>query len=289
MKKCKTLAMLTVALGVVFMSNSCSSDSAATTSDAAALTVTANDESQASSFSDDVDNEVDNYVTSSSVNGYSAVKSTAGAEVAANGPVITVDKPDSTNFPKIFTIDYGTTGITGKRGNVFKGIIKIVVSNKMTVPNSSRTITFDNFSVNGNKVSGTKVVTYKGLMDVVHPYWTISVRDTINRVDGTTVIWNSERTRERTNNNDTPLIYWDDNYSISGSSSGVNAKGVAFTAVIDANYPLLIGGGWPFFTKGTITLTSDSKTVVIDFGNGNKDRIATATINGVTKTFTMKN
>ena len=43
-----------------------------------------------------------------------------------------------------------------------------------------------------------------------------------------------------------------------------------------------------------ITILDDVKELgtfkaKIDFGNGNKDKIATATINGVTKTFTMKN
>lgn len=291
MKKCNLLAMLVIAFGVANFTTSCSSDTATTipgTASATTLTATASDESQAAIISDDVDNEVDNYVTVSAMNSYSAVKSLyETADVT--GPVITISRPDSTTFPKTITIDYGTTGFEGKRGNILKGKIIVVVSGKMNVVGSSRTITFDNFSRNGNAVTGLKVYTYKGLTVNVHPTWSISVKDTISLGDTTKVIWNAERIRERIGDDGTPLIYWDDIYSISGTSNGVNAKGVAYTSVIDANNPLIIGDRWPYFTKGTVTITSDIKTVVIDYGNGARDKIATATVNGVTKTFTMKN
>jgi hypothetical protein len=288
MRKWNVLAMAIIAFGVANLTTSCSNDSTSTaaTASAATVTATAGDESQASIYSDDVDNEVDNYVTTSAIAGYKA-PAMIGTEMVS-GPAITINKPDSVNFPKTFTIDYGTTGITGKRGNVLKGEIIVVISNKMNVAGSSRTITFNNFSVNGNAIRGSKVYTYEGLKANTHPYWNISVKDTITRTNDTTIVWNCERVRERMNDNGTPLIYWDDNYSVSGTSNGVNAKGVAYNSVIDANNPLQIGGGWPFFTKGIITITSANKTVVIDYGDGTKDNKATATVNGVTKTITLR-
>ncbi|MDP4239023.1 MAG: hypothetical protein Q8904_06065 [Bacteroidota bacterium] len=286
MGKRNVLAMLVIAFGVANFTTSCSSDSASASATATTLTATASDESQAATISDNVDNEVDNYVTTSALNGSGAVKSLVGTTVLT-GPTITIDKPDSTNFPKTFTIDYGTTGFIGQRGDTLKGKVIVVVSNKMWKATSTRTMTFNNFSINGNAVTGKKVLTYDGLIGL-HPTWTLSAKDTITRTDGSKVIWNSDRTRERINDNGTPLIYWDDNYSISGGSNGVNAKGVAFTSVIDANNPLLIEGKWPFFTKGTVTTTSGNKTVVIDYGDGTKDNKAIVTTNGVTKTITLR-
>jgi len=285
MKKTNVLAMAVIAFGIAYFTTSCTSSSPEASATVTALTATASDETQSASISENVDNEVDNYVTNVAVNGYKA-PAIMGSELVG-GPIITVDKPDSTNFPKTFTINYGTSGIIGVRGDTIKGEIIVVVSNKMWMAGSSRTITFINFSINGNSIAGSKVYTYNGLTGI-HPTWTSNVNDTITREDGTTLIWHSLRTRERLNDNGTPLIYYDDNYSISGGSTGVDAKGVAYTSVIDPNNPLLIGGGWPFFTKGTVTITTASKTVVIDYGNGAKDRKATATVNGVTKTFTIK-
>ena len=287
MKTRKLLPILGVVIGLAGFTTSCTKNDINTAS-TEAIAITAGDEAQAATLSDDITNEVDNYVNTSSFIGYlSAVRAVSAAE-QATGPTITVDKKDSVNFPKTITIDYGTTGIIGKRGNILKGKIIVVVSNKMWIANSSRTITFVGFSINDNVISGSKTLTYKGLNADKNPYWTISVKDTMDRADKSTIIWNSERTRTRIDINNTPLIFWDDHYSIAGTSNGVNAKGIAYTMVIDTANPLIIGGLWPYFTKGTVTITTENKTAIIDYGNGTLDTKATVTVNGVTKEITLK-
>jgi hypothetical protein len=193
-----------------------------------------------------------------------------------------------TTFPKVITIDFGTTGFIGKRGNILKGKIIVKISNRMLIAGSTRVITYNNFSVNDNVVLGSKTLTYNGLNSEAKPSWTITAKDTINRADGKTVIWNSDRTRTRIDNNGTLTIYWDDTYSITGSSNGVNAKGVAYTMTIEPTNPLIIGNGWPFFTQGTVIITTENKTAVMDYGDGTKDAKATITINGVTKTINLR-
>lgn len=287
MKTRKLLPILAVVFGLTAFTTSCTQIENITAS-TEAIAITAGDEAQAATLSDDITNEVDNYVNTSSFIGYlSAVRAVSAAE-QATGPTITVDKKDSVNFPKTITIDYGTTGITGKRGNILKGKIIVVVSNKMWIANSSRTITFVDFSINDNAIRGYKNLTYKGLNADKNPYWTISVKDTMDRADKSTIIWNSERTRTRIDNNNTSLIFWDDHYSITGTSNGVNAKGIAYTMVIDNANPLIIGGLWPFFTKGTVTITTENKTAIIDYGDGTLDNKATVNVNGVTKEITLR-
>lgn len=287
MQKMKFLSMLLIALGFGLLGTSCTqSDTDAATT--LTLSATATDEAQAAGISDDITNEVDNYVTTAAFTNTAAGVKSMFVDTEATGPTITVDKKDSVNFPKTIIIDYGTTGITGKRNNTLKGKIIVVVSNKMWIANSNRTITFENFSVNDNAITGKKILTFKGLNADKNPYWTISVNDTTTRTDGTKVIWNSERTRVKLNGNGTPYIYWDDNYSITGSSNGINARGKAYTIVIDDANPLLIGGGYRYFTKGTLTITSESKTAVIDYGDGTKDNKATVTVNGVSKEINLK-
>jgi len=58
--------------------------------------------------------------------------------------------------------------------------------------------------------------------------------------------------------------------------------------VIQDTNPLIISGNFPYFTKGSVVITTDNKTVLVDYGDGTKDAIATATINGVTKQFNLK-
>jgi len=285
MNKKYFFAMLVVGLVIAGMLTSCKQDG--NVADAAEITATAEDEALAASINDDVTNEADEYISFIELNGYVVKQSASEVQGVKGNVIITVDKPDSVNFPKTITIDFGTEGFVGRRGNTLKGKLIVTVTNKMFTANSSRTITFDNFSVNGNVLAGSKTVTYNGLNAEFHPYWTISVSDTITRVDGTVVVWNSERTREHIENNKTPLQFWDDIYLIKGSSNGINAKGKTYTMTIDGNNPLIVGGGCAFIRKGSVTITSESKTVVVDYGNGDCDNIATATVDGSTREFKL--
>ena len=298
MKRVNLLAIIAISVSLSSMV-SCTTD--LTTGTDASLTTTATDESQASSVNDQVVSSTDDYLTNldasgyQAVNGYQAVKGSENSEPQKSGVYltndsvkITIDRYGLNDYPKNIIIDFGTKGITVKRGNILKGKIYITVSNKMSIANSTRTLRFSDFFVNDNSVKGNKVVTYMGLNLESKPYWTIAANDTITRVDGTKIIWNTERTRTRMDDNQTPKIYWDDTYSITGTSSGVNAKGVTYTMVIQAANPLITVGDFPYFIKGSVIITTENKTVLVDYGDGTKDAIATATINGVTKQFNMK-
>jgi len=52
---------------------------------------------------------------------------------------------------------------------------------------------------------------------------------------------------------------------------------------------LIVGNLCPYIRKGTVTITENTKSVVIDYGNGDCDDLATATYNGITKTFKLNN
>ncbi len=286
MKKVNLLAILAISF-ILISFVACTADQ--TVGSDASVTSTAVDEAQASNLNDQVISAVDDYVNTSDANGFAKVNSAqkVNSISATDTVIVTIDKTDLTVFPKKISVDFGTTGYTDKRGNVLKGKIYITVSNRMTIAGSTRQILFSNFYVNDNLVKGTKTVTYNGITDS-KPSWSIVARDTITRVDGTTVIWNSDRTRTRIDDNSTPLIYWDDSYAISGSSNGINAKGVAYTMTIDATKPLVTVGGWKYFVSGAVLITTEKRTALLDYGDGTKDAKATITINGVTKDINLK-
>lgn len=278
MKTRKFFAVVSITAVALTGFYSCSSEESSATDEE--VSTTASEEAKVSALNDEVVNEADQYVNTSTVASvYLAVK----AQDAAVSPTVTITPTDSTKYPKTVTIDFGTSGFTGKRGNVLKGKLIVTVSDKMWKANSVRTITFDNFYVNDNKITGSKTVTYKGLNDSKNPYWTISVKDTITlATDGTKVIWNSERSRERISNATDNV-----KYSITGSSNGVNAKGKAYSMTIAT--PLIIFSNYPHFVQGTVQITTGKRTAVLDYGDGTKDAVATLTIGDKTKTITLKN
>jgi len=284
MKKTNLLAILAVGVGLAFFCTSCNSDNTDATD--ASLTTTATDEAQAASLSDAVISQADVYVNTLAGNGYTGAMAVKGtAEVT--GLTITVDKPDSVNFPKIITIDFGTAGYINDRNDTLQGKIIITISDKLWKSGATKTIKLVNFYVNGNNVKGGKTIQNNGLNAAKNPSMTVTASDTIVRVDKSTIIRNATRTRERISDNGTPKIFWDDKYSITGSSSGVNAKGVAYT--VEITKPLIEYNNFKFFVQGSVTTTTQTRTAVLDYGDGTRDNKATLTINGVTKNITLRN
>jgi hypothetical protein len=251
------------------------------------LTGIAEDEIQAALISDDIDNELDTYVSDSFLSQYIDSTATTIITIKTAGPTITIDKPD-TIYPKTFTLDYGTTGTTLANGNIVKGKIIAFVNTDMKLNNSIRKISLVDFSENGDSIKGSKTITYMRNNLLQLPYWSINVKDTVTRPDGSKIFWNSKRQRVLSGNNNTPLIYSDDIYSISGTSEGVSANGTPFGLEIRNNYPLVIGGNWPFYIRGITSLTIKNGNIAIDYGNGTKDKAASVIVNGQTSSYTFQ-
>jgi len=285
MRKYRLILLPLILFSLIVLTTSCTQGASDSVS-VSTLSAVAEDETQAAVISDMIDNELDTYVSDSTLSIYKdSVVSHAVTRVTA-GPVITIDKPD-TLYPKTFTLDYGSAGTTVANGNKLKGKIIVVVNKKMKLINSSRSVTLVGFSSNGTVYAGSKTVTYKGINASLFSYWNVSNKASITRVDGTSVVWNSERVREWVGNNNTPLVYSDDIYALSGSSTGTDSKGNAYNLVIRNNYPLVIWGHYPFYLAGLTSLSINNGTMVIDYGDGTVDKKTTTLVNGESGDYTF--
>ncbi len=192
--------------------------------------------------------------------------------------VITIDKPsDTVNWPKTITVDFGD-GCTGLNGRVRKGKIIIVVSGKVSSPNYSRTISLDSFYIDGFKIEGTKTLTRKGLSTNQNPTFSVSlVNGKITSPEGKTVTKEFTHTREWVTGYSTPRNRWDDEYMLTGTASGTDRNGVAYTKQIIL--PLHVKNICPWIVSGSIKISkTDKPDVTLDYGDGTCDRIATITI-----------
>lgn len=282
MKTVKTLSALGIILLGVLAVSSCKKDEqTAAVSNTEAASVAQEDATSGDVY-DDVYTESEDVVSSLEQNKY-AVSTAKSAELTGSR-TITVSKGDtaSTTFPKTITITY--TNWQGKSGRVKNGTIVITVSAPMRKVGAVRSITFQDFTINDTlKVEGTKTVTNKGLVNG-KPTVEVKLEDgkVTNLSTGEFVSRNFVRTRTWEAGYDTPLYIWDDVYTISGSASGVNRKGFAYTSTILT--PLEIKVGCPWIRKGVIEIKiENSKTVTIDYGNGTCDKKYTVTVDGQTK------
>jgi hypothetical protein len=202
-------------------------------------------------------------------------------------PTITITRPTAYLWPKTVTVDYGTS-CAGINDNVRSGKIIIQVTGPRLQTGSKRTITFENYFFNGIKVEGTKVLENMGYNN--NKNLVISVKLTDGKLtlpDGKTIERTVDHQREWTAGLLTKNI-WDDECLITGTSTGKNIDGVAYTNTI------MTALHWTracrFIVSGVVNIQREGKDPVqLDYGNGDCDAKAVASRNGVSTEILLKN
>ena len=281
MNKKNLFTTLLVICTLLLSFSSCKNDENVTAS-AASLTATAGDEAQASTINDQILSEVNTHI-GANAQLVKPVFAKAGIII----PQVTVENTGTTatSVLKKITIDFGTSGFTGRHGNTLKGKIIVDLDLRTLVLGSSRTITYENFTINGISVTGSNKITFGGPTTDKHLFWIITGENVITLADGKTITWKAERRLEFTSGLTT---LWGEGYILTGSASGINAEGKAYTMTIDTNNPLIGSTLYPYITKGSVSVTIGQSTGVIDYGDGTQDNKATLTYSGVTYNFTIK-
>jgi len=266
----------------IFLLNSCQKNNSGLLTDND-LAV-AEDDALTENVFDDIMNSVDNAV--SMVDDQLFGGSFKSLVVSDSCPTITVDKPDTTRWPKVITIDYGE-GCTGFYGHTRSGMIKITVNGRYRIAGSSRTVELINYYINGIHVEGTKTVTNNGRNDQDHMTFTIELKGgKLTTPDSIVITREFTRTREWVAGENT-WNHWDDEYFITGSATGTNFRGESYTRTI--TNPLEWAASCRFIKSGTIQIEiGDKSPITLDFGNGECDAEATVTKDGETRTIILK-
>lgn len=220
--------------------------------------------------------------------------------------VITIAKKVNTN-PDTLTIDFGTAGCTDAKGNVRKGKIIVIYS-----PGDGRwkvgggyTVTTSNFSINGVTVEGTRTVKNVSPNLDGDITWEVTLAGgKLTFPDGTTATREAHHFRQWFRNG-TPLILTDDEQRILASFSGTNVStstatgtnrdGYTYTMQVtkDISYKVTCLLAKIFVaTSGTktynITKGTETANITVDYGDGTCDKTITVTVNGKSKTETVK-
>ena len=244
----------------------------------------AQDDATAGDSYDEIYSESEDVVSKEESNKYNNSPDLKSASATGTRKVtVTIGSGDTTVYPKTITVEFSNW--IGKNGRKKNGIIYITQSAKMWKKDAVRTILFTDFLINDSiKIEGLKTITNKGL---VAGKFTIEVKlqngKVTNLNSGKFVTREFNRTRIW-DNNSTPFWIWDDSYTITGTASGINKKGYSYTSTIAVANPLLIKIGCPWIRSGVITIVvEETKTISIDFGNGNCDKKYTVKVDGESK------
>jgi len=188
-----------------------------------------------------------------------------------------------TSTGRTVTLDFGT-GCTGRNGKEFAG--KIIIEYTKNTLGSSKTVTFDEFSINQNAIDGSKSIVRLKENDSGNPESTISIDITITLTSGEVVFKKGIRVREKIEGK-TTRARGDDVCSISGSWESVNRKGVARASTITTN--LRREYACRYIVSGVLEISRDGIKATLDFGDGTCDNKATVTdANGKTKEISLK-
>ena len=188
---------------------------------------------------------------------------------------------DTTSSPRTMTLDFGAENCTASNGRLRRGRILVSYTGRYRDQGTVITITPQNYYVNNNRVEGTKTVTNLGPNPDGDVEFSVSVNGTLTAADGS---WTASHTAQRTRTwiagDDTPALS-DDVYLTTGSGSGVNRNGVAYTVSI--TNALRIALNCPFITQGTVQVIPGALPArIIDYGSGACDANFSVTVNGQT-------
>ena len=195
-------------------------------------------------------------------------------------------------YPNQLTVDYGTTGCTGRSGRTRKGKVIISWSAAPTTTGSLRTVTFNNFQIDTVKLEGTRTWNNQGANAEGKPSFKRTVSISLAYPGGGISTWESIHTVTQTEGAATAA--WADNvYSIAGTESGTNRNGNRYKAVITKN--LVHKVTCPWMVTGVRTFTNESllnlQAFTIDYGFSDNacDRQALLTLpSGTTRTVLLR-
>lgn len=190
----------------------------------------------------------------------------------------------TTTFPKIYHVDFGT-GCT-KNGITRKGKLKITFSNPVTETGSTMIVERENYYVNNNKVEGK--VEYKNTtVNSETPQWTRKVTDGIfTDAKGEVYLNSGSHTIKQTAGVSTPLDLNDNTYEmIDGTHTVRKQNGAQITLTVLET--LVKNYDCDYISKGKLKVESTLLNGTIDYGNGDCDKNADYTQNGIVFPFTM--
>lgn len=280
----KTAAMVAVlSLGIAF---SCQEDEAPYATESAYVA----EESVTDNYYEDADDMAGVAVASESGT-FSGGKLSSEASVQTDDRLcaqvlIAFDLASTLEHPiGTLTIDFGT-GCDDPRGNRRSGKIFIRFNGRRFLPGSTIVITFENYVINGIKLSGKRTLTNITGSTEESPKFQIELEDGL-------AVWpdGTEATREhcftRTWNRGVLQNPSDDLLIVSQcadadvAASGVNRRGVSYSMVIESD--LIYKRGCPIAVQGVKIFRANGKEVTVDYGDGDCDNIITITIEGNTR------
>jgi len=189
-------------------------------------------------------------------------------------------------WPRSWTFSFTNPDCVDYFGNTKSGSVNVTLTGFWKAESSLRTITYDNFSINGNKLEGTRTILNTGLNEDLNLTFERNfLNASYSKGDTATITWESMRNVEMVAGILTP-IGADDEYLVTGGASGLNFDGKAFTVSVSDELHYKRCSFFPVSGNVTVEVEGES-TLYINYGDGDCDKIAEMTVDDVTTEITL--
>jgi len=206
---------------------------------------------------------------------------------------ITITPKASPSDTGKIVIDFGSAGIKGIDGRTRTGKINIKFTGPYHVAGKVQIITLENYTVDGRKIEGKKVLSHV-ILNNTDITTVIVTGGKLTYSDGTFTTWAGTKTRIW-DPKGTLLDFSDDVVTVSGNINGISRNNISYSAVIDPIISPLVYTYTCFIqvglvpVSGKITITpGNALPRIIDFGSGTCDRNATFNVGSKSIPFTIK-
>jgi hypothetical protein len=279
----KTKVFLMITAMMVLMLYSCKKEVSPLDNGAVDL---ADDDAVSEAVFEDIFNSVDNATIALDDAMKNGDSKSSYLEMEDSCPAVTVEHPSSGIWPKVITIDYGT-GCTGFYNSTRSGKIIIEVTGPRREAGSVRSVTFEEYYINGIKVEGIKVFENLGLNG--NQNFVISVKLTDGKLilpDGKTIEREIDHEREWVAGFATGNI-WDDECFVTGTATGKTADGTLYAnTILDALYWKRVCA---FIVSGTVQISLEgSEPFELNYGDGECDNKAVVSRGSESKEITLR-
>jgi hypothetical protein len=198
----------------------------------------------------------------------------------------TVSVTPANGFPKTIVIDFGNGSCNTTNGIIKKGKINIVLSDSVRKTGSKAVMTFTNYFVNNFKKEGT--VAWMNTSSPVARSWQRKVENgKVIAPDGKYWLHNGTRDVVQINGANTPYTLLDDIYLITGNQTVTNAAGKTRECFITE--ALQKKTSCDNIGSGKLKVQGTNHNAIINFGEGDCDKLATISIDGqAPRTITLR-
>ncbi len=199
---------------------------------------------------------------------------------------VTIEPMERGLFPKTVTIDFGTG--CEIRGHERKGKIITVYTGRLHIPGNKATTSFENYYIDSFKIEGKHSVQNTSSPGSNSRSFTTTIENAklLNVNSGHWVAWSSEKAYTQVEGNGTPWWPIDDVFHISGSSRGEWSTGKSWVA--ETTDPLVKKFTCHWIVDGTVRFKVNNTEGVLEYGDGTCDNTATITVNGNTRTVSLR-